>query len=363
MRVLSFFLVALVVVILSACGGGKSSEQSVTNKKIEGVKEVKINAASYTDWYYFNLATQTRVNLTEAQAKNSAGWHLAFRRNHIRTNGGDSGIGKVSLALADAQSEFYDSQKNPIKGMFINATKDAYLDDLKKSYDYGSLTFEADKNQPAIKDWYKYNSSTHQISANTDNFYLLQNSAGDGFVKMKLLAASDTELQFEYYLQTRDDTAFINTKHSLTARIASGKNVVCIDFDTHQTVDCSSPDWDLRYQVNMAQRYIYLWLNSNIYGKGDGKGLGLPITKWAEYSAVDNIMANHLHEDKSTSLIAADKDWWAYNLNGRHGLWPNYRTYIIKVGDTANVQYYHMQIINYYSLGASGSPEVRLYQP
>lgn len=367
--------------LITGCGGAnkdnkpqkndsaKTSETSCGNTQVsaskDGIKQIKINAASYDCWAYIELESGKSLALNDEQAKNSNQWHLAFKRNKIKANGGDSGAGKVSVALADDQAEFYNnSQKpRPVVKTFINATADAYQDDLKRAYDASKLSFKVDQNTPAIQSWYTYNPSTHQISANSNYFWIMQNSDDSTYVKFKLTQASYNSLGFEYYLQTSSDAAFKNTKQTLTAQVEANKKEVCIDFDTNQTLDCSASGWDIRYEANPMARKINLWLNSNVHGGGKGKALTLESSHWAQsdYSKVDGVIKNHLQEDKGSGVLE-DKTWWAYNLKSEHKLWPNFRTYVIKVGDS-NPAYYNLQVVNYYSLGDSGSPEIHLYQP
>jgi hypothetical protein len=60
------------------------------------------NAKDKNPWVYVSLATGAAVALTDPQALDSTSWDLAFKRNLIRTNGGDSGPGQggaVRIAL------------------------------------------------------------------------------------------------------------------------------------------------------------------------------------------------------------------------------------------------------------------------
>lgn len=368
--------------LIASCGGGNknnspASQKTLNNKTsctagntqvsstTDGIQKIKINAASYDCWGYISLANGKQVKLSDKQAKASNQWHLAFKRNQIKANGGDSGTGKVSVALADKQAEFYNSDKKPISDKFINASADAYQDDLKKIYDASTLSFKMDSDTPAIKDWYVYNRSTHKISANTDNFWIIQNSDDSAYVKFRLTQASYDSIGFEYHLQTAADAQFQSTKKTLTANVDKTKKEVCIDFDTAKTLDCTDKNWDIRYESNPQERKINLWLNSTIYGGGKGKALNLKSAQWSvkQYASVDSIIKRHLQEDKSSSVLEdKDKTWWAYNLRGQHKLWPNFRTYVIKIKNKSTTDYYNLQVVNYYSLGDSGSPEIHLYK-
>jgi hypothetical protein len=62
-----------------------------------------LDAKDKYPWVYVSLSTGQAVGLTDPQALTSTAWDLAFKRNLIRTNSGDSGPGHggaIRIALA-----------------------------------------------------------------------------------------------------------------------------------------------------------------------------------------------------------------------------------------------------------------------
>jgi hypothetical protein len=107
-----------------------------------------------------------------------------------------------------------------------------------------------------------------------------------------------------------------------------------------------------------------MWTNGGVFGSGNGAVFGaIDATALASYTSATTVggsnIASHYSKDSSAGLFA-EESWYAYNLSEQHKLWPNYRTYIIDADNSDDsAANYTLQISNYYSLGASGSPELR----
>jgi len=72
-------------------------------------------------------------------------------------------------------------------------------------------------------------------------------------------------------------------------------------------------------------------------------------------------ISSHYQADRSTSVFD-EHSWYGYGLGGAndHQLYPNFRTFVIDTNkDDADAAQYSLQLINYYSLGGSGTPEIR----
>jgi hypothetical protein len=85
----SFFLLAIIVVSLSACK--KENSGLPIQAQI-----FEINSTGSTTWKYFSLANNDTVTVTDPI--HSDAWDLAFQRYRIKTNGGESGSGSGSAA-------------------------------------------------------------------------------------------------------------------------------------------------------------------------------------------------------------------------------------------------------------------------
>ena len=140
--------------------------------------------------------------------------------------------------------------------------------------------------------------------------------------------------------------------------------VIVSIFDTNSTVACSNADWDLKLEI--AGYDWNLWTNNGISGEGDGGAFGPFTTVEADGYTAGHItsggtnIANHYSTDISAGIFA-DNLWYAYNLEGAHKLWPNYRTYVIDTDSSdENAPVYKLQITDYYSnIGTSGHPSIR----
>jgi len=367
-------LTAMATLMLAACGGESDSDPTtdvlpdVTEELVEEVAaaveatSLNVNAASYTDWVYVSL-TDGQV-ITVESPETSTDWHLALRRTAIKVNGGDSGSGNVAVAIADAQTEFYNEDGSANANLIMNADADIEAQALLTAYDTTSLSFVQDSNEPALTDWYVYNFQTHQISADTSVGYLIRHADGETYSKLFIDEASYSSMTVRYSTQASGTVQFADSEQTFNATFADGETLVCLDLDSAQTVACSSAGWELQYEVNTAARAINLWTNGGVYGSGNGAVFGaIDATALASYtSATDSngrSITSHYSQDSSTGLFA-ETSWYAYNLAGGHKLWPNFRTYLIDTDATDdNAAQFTLQISNYYSLGASGSPALR----
>lgn len=366
-------LLSTAVLSLALTGCGSDSNDSNDTKKDSATADfssLKVNASSRETWAYVNLDRQQTVTLTAEQAASSKDWHLAFRRNTVRSNGGASGNGNVQVAVADAQDEFYSNGK-PVNNVFLNATASQYEADLKKSYEISGLTFVQDANKPAIKgsDWYTYNRQTHTLSANTSNAWLVRHADGKAYSKFyfaSLTPQRDRTYRVELKLETQaaNTNQFAGGEQTLTAAMSQGQSALCLDLDTKAKVDCDSAAtvWDLRLEISRSG--TGLWTNGGVFGKGNGAAFG-PQTK-ADAAALTSAttingrdIKSHYSADRAESAFDSSS-WYAYNLSGRHQLTPNYRTYLIDTDKTSEASAkYTLQVINYYGLGESGTPEIR----
>ncbi|TVV45963.1 HmuY family protein [Thalassolituus sp. C2-1] len=349
--------------LLSGCGGD-DGDSSNGNTDSNSFSSLKINAASYTDWQYVNLSSGELVTLTAEQAATSTDWHIALRRTEVKINGGVSGSGNGKGALAATPDGFYDAEGNAVASVFTNADADIQAQALSAEYNLADLTFKADSYVPAIQDWYIYNPANHQISANSANGWLLRHADGTTYSKFVLDAVSYSEITVRYETQATDTTQFAGGEKTLTAAVADGATELCLDFDAQAAADCSGSDWDLRYEINLAARAINLWSNGGVYGDGNGAAFGAIVAaELAAYTSATMVdstsIAAHYSADSASSIFS-ESSWYAYNLSGAHKLWPNFRTYIVDAdSNTENSEKFAVQISNYYSLGGSGSPEIR----
>ena len=146
-------LLAFTSIGLVACGGDDNNDSTETvaddiidTNPVSNVEEttyqtLQVNAADYDEWKYISLVNGSILELTDEAASASTDWHLALRRTAVKLNGGVSGPGAVVAAVADAQTEFYDSEGVANTSVFTNADADIEAEALDIDYDTSVLTF------------------------------------------------------------------------------------------------------------------------------------------------------------------------------------------------------------------------------
>lgn len=86
------------------------------------VRTATVNAT--TDWVYFDLDASAVSTATGT-------WHIAFNRNNLKLNGGESGSGTVAGFVGRTPAGFYDASNKPIASKFTDASNaSATLADL-----------------------------------------------------------------------------------------------------------------------------------------------------------------------------------------------------------------------------------------
>lgn len=363
-------VVTLSVAALAACGG---SDNSLTDGgggtgggNEDGPQQRVVDAR--TETVYLNLDTGETTASDET-------WHLAFNRTNVMVNGGASGDGEVASAIGDPQDAFYASNGEPDLNVFLNASAEAMLPSLQAGFAEPSA-WETDNPVSAfgdMYDWSVYDPATGVIQALPDVGYLVRSASGNSYARMRVA---------EFNFPTRSGGGIESFRMEFQVQAAgteqlAGPTLVfetpddfdgmqaCFDFDQNSVVACgANTDWDV--QVGFSGRDWFLRSNSGPSGSGSGGALG-PIA-WDELSgytsattAADGTSLVRAYAQDATGGTFTDFSWYAYNLQGQHRLWPNYRVYLINT-DTSNpdAPVYSLQITGYYgSDGQSGQPVVR----
>lgn len=120
------------------------------------VLQYTIDARSRSNWVYFSFEEGMAIDTTQ----DATDWDLAFRRNDLLTNGGESnpsGLGGAvdlgEVPLADAVA--------PGSGFLTDETDE-----------------ERGLENPALHKWYNYNWTTHIITSKNHS-YAVRTSSGD----------------------------------------------------------------------------------------------------------------------------------------------------------------------------------------
>ncbi|MDY7026615.1 MAG: HmuY family protein, partial [Pseudomonadota bacterium] len=181
--------------VLAACNGGSSGSNSVSGGGTEGdgtpssPTSYRIDASDSDVFTYLNFSNlDAPLGLSEVEAHKSFAWDIAFRRTRIILNGGDSGPGFITGALADAQDEFYDENEVPIVDVFINATPEINGEEaFNQDFETSTLTFIEDQIQPAIDDWYQLNTQTISFEADSEQHWIVRSGNGRSYAKFNIV--------------------------------------------------------------------------------------------------------------------------------------------------------------------------------
>ncbi len=362
------YLVSALSLMLTACGAGSDNDiagsAGDSGQTDKGYSQKVVDAKSQTR--YLNLATGKTVS-------RDVGWHIAFNRTSVLLNSGASGDGSVAGALGDEQSQFYEASGEPNLTKFFGAQAGGELDHLKGSFPEPE-SWKTDGVVYAFGDGWSVYGDGGVISEVPDMGYLVRSGEGDSYARIRILdfnfptrtGNGIESFNLEFEVQGAGTTHLSGTTINFNEPEGYDGGDACFDFDASATVDCTTSDtWDVL--VGFSGREWYLKTNSGPSGSGQGGALG-PIP-WAELSAytsatIDNTTGESLaraYSSDSTGGLFADNSWYAYNLQGAHKLWPNFRVYLIDSdSEDASAPVYAMQIINYYGAdGNSGQPEIR----
>ena len=218
------------------------------------------------------------MKLTDEESESSTDWHIAFKRTKTKLNGGVSGPGTVSGAVADPQNEYYDAADEALASVFLNVTPDDELASLAAVTSVEGLTFQQDRNEPEIigdggeSSWYKYDFATHAISANPDAWNVVRGAAGDSYAQVHVtsIVQASRDITVEMFIQGAGETAFDLNPTQWTASLGADGGSLCFDFDTEAEVACvdDATIWDLQLEVSADGRSWNMWTNGGIKGEG-----------------------------------------------------------------------------------------------
>ncbi|MCH8531238.1 MAG: hypothetical protein LAT65_10315 [Saccharospirillum sp.] len=320
-----------------------------TPGETDDFRTLQLNSA--TGWAYLNFASGEEV-------ADSEDWDIAVNRLSVRSN-----PARVELALAASQDHFYNGD-DPSVNVFTNATAGSELEHLLALYDLSELDFESERVDAAIgrdgTEFYHYNFMTHTVSANDDAWWVLRSSGGDAFAKLNVTdvryAAGSLSMEADFYVQGADESSFSESAVTWTATVNGSE---CFDFVAAEVVGCDQSHWDI--QLKVEGHSFSLLTNGGISGPGQGGVHG--VLTQAQVEAVTNgksLITHQFSQDRGDNAVTQNS-WYAYNLLGSHGIWPNYRVYVAKNLDTDVVTAF--QLIGYYNeADVSGYVTVRFVE-
>lgn len=162
--------------------------------------------------------------------------------------------------------------------------------------------------------------------------------------------------------------ASFSASQTWEATLPAPGSSICYDFDAGQEVTCDTGNvWDLKLEYPSGSRTSpKLWTNSGVTN-ANGQGGAFGLFTWSDLQQWDNATTepdsgadvSQLYAEDSASSVFSQNLWYAYNLNGHHQLYPNYKVYLItsdssKAYDPAVTTTYALQVTGYYG-GTSGT--------
>ena len=155
------------------------------------INTIDIDASDYNSWVYFSLSNGIIVDIIEPES--SLNWDLAFKRNHIKTNGGLSGGGEVCSILDDSEiwtiNEF--ENLNSIPGNQCEEDQIVEGDIFEYEGCYNNMThiFESCIKNPALDEWGYFDDS---YTFNVTNYRFFVRDLDGDFVKVWISSYYDT---------------------------------------------------------------------------------------------------------------------------------------------------------------------------
>lgn len=353
-RLTATLLPATMAMLLTACGGSSNKtpeEEIITEGEIYGPYSTGSTSEPVT--VYFDLDTQSTVELTDEEAATDTTWDIAFRRTKVWLNTAQET--PVSVYFTGNNADFYDADGNPIADMFTTATADSELDD------YTAITladvpeadaFSSDEAAAVVgTSFYNYDMTTHVVTAADDVYYIVYSDSN--YTKFRVTDIQTTgreigEITFEIAHQSvLDGQSEFATAQTLTLQTEACADDTYVDFDT-QTTATEADEWDLMLTCGDAGAAFSLTLvDDATVIKTDGQ----------TYTGIDSAAAPYMgFTSDAYTEYAFDATPWYYYDGSTHLLYSQFGVYLIQAGDVT----YKFQITSYYDeAGTSGNYSFR----
>ncbi len=301
---------------------------------------------AYTDYAYFDLDTGTQLDLDNEAAQKNTQWDIAFSGTSIILNGDYSGPGAVSANYTGNNVDFRDDSGSAVVDKFTAATPESELQDFLAITEYDASTkFSSDEFTTVFGgDYYNYDHTTHIVSANDEQVYLLQNELG--FYKIKVsdlttVGFSLSSVTFAYEFKGNDDQTFA-TENQIEVNMSSCTEDAYISLDANDQV------------TDQDQHEIILTCNGTADEQGTGAQFDILLANASAYalqaeSNLDSIMEYpqyYLTEDYASTVFKHQHKWYEYNLAEQNQIWSQYGVYLVKTSDAT----YKFQVTGYYNL-------------
>lgn len=338
-------LISLATVLaLTACDNDTVIEEPIDESPIYG--PLSTGSVSEPVFAYFDLETMTEITLTEEEASSNTEWDIAFKRSGVYLNSANEA--PVSAYFTNNNSEFFDEDGSVVAESFINATPETELEDFEAvtadDIPTDETMFVADVTSNIIDGWYNYDSTTHQVSAAADKFFIV--NSDETLSKFSVTGLTQagfalSDITITYANQTSSDTEFATSTSEVTVNASeacAAYEGVYVDFDLGQTV-AASDDWD----ISLACDDDNTGINFGIDIADDATAMQ-DFDNYYTSVAVDSIAYYDFESNQYTVKAFDANPWYQYGVNGGHTLWSQYGVYLIRTESAT----YKLQITSYY---------------
>lgn len=305
-----------------------------------GVRPDSLAVDASAGWAYVNLFGGTAPEaVTVTDPATSGAWDIGLFATSVMLNGGAAGPGGVlghcicgNAGLSNAQVGALEAADGLSAFEAMSAAEIPAADSLWRS----------DALSLAIAGWWRYDATTHQVSAAPDRSYFVRASDGQSYAKLRVVqiaGATQTtagRVTFEYARQASRGAPMSAVQTATVDVPVSGR--VVFDLDPGQSTQTG---WDLAFEGYNIR------VNGGVSGGGAAGALAVsePFASITDASAPP---AEVYKADAFGGVFDAQK-WYRYNITGEdHQIWPTYDVYLVKRGSAV----YKIQLINYYD--ASG---------
>jgi hypothetical protein len=235
----------------SACGTGKPG---AVNPCIGSAKDV---------FTYLSLSDGRSWQMTDALAKGSSEWDIAFKLEKIKLNSGKSGPGNVAGALLSRDSRYFAT--NGVLAILEARAGGSDLERFNNRYDLSRQFYYGPDgiNRVIFEDFWFVENNLGTRSALAENWWIVRHFNNEGYSKFSVSYIDDDKnsaestITFFFHTQEKDDATFPLLPTSLTLKVkASARKIYCLDLnDDVRVVNCreGKNQWDLRFINNKNQ--------------------------------------------------------------------------------------------------------------
>lgn len=308
---------------------------------------------------YWDLDTDSAVELTAEEAATDTVWDVAFQRYKVFLNTSNPD-NPVSAYNMNNNAEFYGEDGAVNAELITAATADSelqeYLDVVTANIPEDDTMFHNDVTERILDGYYTYDFTTHSVTANAENFYIVKNN--DMYTKFAVTnltqnerVAADLTLSISY-----DFGDAVELVLDGAALCTDGATHAYVDFATASTVAadeahdltvlCATGGFDFELGITETATAYQDFDNAVATAEDADIYSSYGYFKTNEYTVLGFSAITHGSFDST----------WVYGANGGHTLWSDYNVYIIKTAD----KHFKMQFISYYDAdGTSGNISFR----